>query len=238
MVSRVVATTQWGLVAAARCRTGPEARRAMDRLCQTYWPVLYAFARRLGWDSEAARDLTQAYFAELLEKDFLAEIDAGKGRFRSFLFSSMRHFLSHHREKSRAVKRGGAAVVLSLEMVAPEEGRALAGTTSLTPEEVFEQRWAMSVIEAAMERLRAQTAAAGGGRRFELLRPYLTSLERQTPYRDVARSLNTTEAAVKVAVHRLRRRFARCLRAELAETVADEADVDDELRHLLTVVSG
>ena len=234
---RVVATTQWSLVVAARSVRGPEARQALDRLCRTYWPALYAFVRRLGWEPEAARDLTQAYFAELLEKDYLAGIDASKGRFRSFLFTSMRHFLSHQRERSRAVKRGGAAWIVPLEMVASEERHALASATSPTPEEVFEQRWAMTVIEAAMERLRSESAAAGGERRFELLRPYLTSLERHAPYREVASSLNPTEAAVKVAVHRLRRRFGRCLRAELAETLTDGADVDDELRHLLAVVS-
>lgn len=234
-----IATTQWSQVFTARDGTATEARRALEGLCQTYWQPLYAFFRHLGSDPEEARDLTQAYFAELLEKDLLAEVDADKGRFRSFLFSTSRHFLSHYRNRVQAIKRGGGAVTLSLDVAAAERAYSLqSATAEKTPEEVFEYRWAMTVIGRALERLREESVITGKERQFERLKGYLTSAEPQVPYRQVAEDLGMKEGTVKVAVHRLRKRFGQSLRAELVETVADAADVDDELRHLLRVLRG
>lgn len=233
-----VATTQWSLVVAARDGTGTEARRAMEHLCRIYWPPLYAFVRHQGHDPDEARDLTQAYFTELLEKEFLADVDADRGRFRSFLFASMRNFLSHQRDRERALKRGGDAVTLSLDMAAAEQSYARHVTPDTTPEEVFEYRWAMTVLSRALDRLREDAARGDTERQFEVLRPYLTSFEVHAPYRDAASELGISEGAVKVAVHRLRRRFGRCLREELSDTVADPGEVDDELRHLLSTLRG
>lgn len=237
-VSDQIATTQWSQVVAARDGTETEARQALENLCQTYWKPLYAFIRHQGSDPEEARDLTQAYFAELLEKDFLADVDAEKGRFRSFLFSSLRHFLSHERDRARALKRGGGTTTLSLDLESGEKSYAIHPSTLRTPEDVFEYRWAMTVITRALKRLEEESARAGTQRQFEQLKPYLTSTEPQVPYKDAAEELGMSEGAVKVAVHRLRRRFGQSLRAELSETVVDPADVDDELRHMLSALRG
>ncbi len=223
---------------AARDGTESESRLALEGLCKTYWKPLYAFIRHQGADPEEAGDLTQAYFAELLEKDFLGDVDAQKGRFRSFLFSSARHFLSHERDRERALKRGGGVSVLSLDLTSAERSYSIRAPDSATPQDVFEHRWAMTVIARALERLEGESMRVGTGRQFEHLKPYLTSTEVQVPYRQVAKKLKMSEGAIKVAVHRLRRRFGESLRAELSETVADPRDVDDELRHLLTVLSG
>jgi RNA polymerase sigma-70 factor (ECF subfamily) len=232
-----VATTQWSQVLAARDGSSTEAHRALEELCVAYWQPLYAFLRRLGCDPEEARDLTQAYFAELLEKDFLADVDADKGRFRSFLFTSMRHFLFHERDRSKALKRGGGTTVLSLDVDAAEHAYSREPIEELTPEDVFERRWALTVIYRGASRLQQQAAAAGKEQQFEQLKGYLTDEGSDATYREAARALDMTEGAVKVAVHRLRKRFGQCLRAELAETVADSADIDAELKHLLTVTS-
>lgn len=235
MSDRVV-TTQWSLVLAARSASEGEARAALERLCSIYWQPLYSFVRHRGWDPEEARDLTQAYFAELLAKDFLADVDAAKGRFRSFLFASMRNFLAHQRDRAATLKRGGGATTLSLDLEGAEASYALQAGAAMTPEEVFERRWAMTVLARAMGRLREEQTAAGKAQQFGALRPYLTSIEPQVPYREVAAGLGMTEGAVKVAVHRMRRRFGQCLRRELEETVATPGDIDDELRHLLAVL--
>jgi len=231
-VSAEVATTQWSQILAAQEGSESEARRALEFLCQTYWQPLYAYVRAQGHDQEQARDLTQAYFAELLEKDFLAQVDRAKGRFRAFLLASMRNFLSHERDRTRALKRGGGAVTLSLDVEAGERNYAATPVEALTPEGVFDRRWAMTVLDRALERL-GETADEP---RFEQLKPFLTSAGPQVPYRQVAEELGMSEGAVKTAVHRLRKRFGECLRAEIAETVADPVEVDDEVRHLLGVV--
>jgi RNA polymerase sigma factor (sigma-70 family) len=231
-----MATTQWSLVVAARDGSGEEARRALEKLCRTYWMPLYAFVRHQGWDPEDARDLTQAYFLELLDKGFLADVAEEKGRFRSFLYASLRHFLSHERARAGALKRGGGTATVPLDVIAAESSYVSQANPQMSPENVFEHRWAMTVISRAMSRLSEDARSSGSERRFELLRPYLTSLERHVPYREAGEALGMSEKSVKVAVHRLRKRFGRCLRDELAETLVDRADVDDELRHLLSVV--
>jgi RNA polymerase sigma factor (sigma-70 family) len=238
LVSGEIATTQWSQVLAARDGEGTAARQALENLCRTYYRPLYAFIRHLGSSPDEAGDLIQAYFTELLEKEFLSAVDAGRGRFRSFLFTSVRHFLSHQRESSRALKRGGAAMILSLDMSAAEKTYSSYSSREMTPEELFEHRWAMTLLARALDRLREESRAAGKERLFEQLEPYLTSSGPQVPYRQAAAALEMSEGAVKVAVHRLRKRFGECLRAELAETVADPDDVDSELRHMLAVLNG
>lgn len=237
-MSDQLSTTQWSQVIAARDGDETESSQALESLCQTYWKPLYAFIRHQGAEPEEARDLTQAYFTELLEKDFLADVDAEKGRFRSFLFSSLRHFLSHERDRARALKRGGGAITLSLDLESGERSYSIHPATLETPEDVFEYRWAMTVITQALDRLEEESLTAGTGRQFEQLKPYLTSMKPQVPYKEVAEELGMSEGAVKVAVHRLRRRFGQSLRDELSETVADPADVDDELRHMLSILRG
>lgn len=231
-----VATTQWSQVLAARDGSDTEAHRALEGLCQTYWQPLYAYVRHQGADPDQARDLTQGYFTELLEKDFLAGVDPSKGRFRSFLLASLRNFLSHETDRASALKRGGGTLTLSLDVEAGEAGYALRPDQTLTPEQLFERRWAMTVLDRALDRLRRESQAAGNEAQFEQLKQYLTSAEPQAPYREVAEVMGISDGAVATAVHRLRKQYGQCLRAEIADTVVDPAEVDDELRHLLAVV--
>ena len=231
-----VATTQWSQVLAARDGSDTEARRALESLCQTYWQPLYAYIRHQGSDPDEARDLTQGFFTELLEKDFLADVDPSKGRFRAFLLASLRNFLAHERRRTRALKRGGGTQTLSLDTDAGEEGYAVQSSQQQTPLDVFEQSWATTVLERSMTRLQRESVASGDASHFEPLKQYLTSAEPQMPYREAADALQMTEGAVATAVHRLRQQYGKCLRTEIAETVSDRSEVDDELRHLLAMV--
>ena len=229
-------TTQWSQVLSARDGSGSEAGHALESLCQIYWYPLYAFVRRQGYDQEEARDLTQAYFAELLEKDFLKEVQPELGRFRSFLLASLKHFLSHERDRVQALKRGGCARTFSLDVQGAEERLSAEASEQLTPEQIFERQWALTVLDRALERVRQQSAKSGTENHFDKLKPYLTGDAAGAPYRDVAADLNLTEGAVRAAVLRLRKRFGESLRAEIGETVADPAEIDDEIRRLLTVL--
>ena len=235
-MSGKVATTQWSQVLAARDGSESQARAALESLCQTYWQPLYAYIRHQGASPDEASDLTQGFFAELLEKDFLSSVDPSKGRFRSFLLASLRHFLSHQRDQTRTLKRGGGARTLSLDTEVAEERYSGETATGRTPEEVFERRWAMTVLDRAMDQLRKVSMADDDPNQFELLRQYLTSAEPHSPYKQVAYSLGMSEGAVKTAVHRLRKSYGQCLRSEIAEVVSDLTEIDNEVRHLLAVV--
>jgi RNA polymerase sigma-70 factor (ECF subfamily) len=231
------ATTSWTQVLAAREGASTESRQALEGLCHVYWYPLYAFVRRQGHDAEDARDLTQAYFAELLDKGYLEDYDPERGRFRVFLAASMRHFLSKEREKARAWKRGGRADVISLDSQEVEGRYRLEPQDRLTPEQIYERRWALTVLERTLGRLGREQEDADRGREFRVLEGYLTGEKSRTSYREVAAELGTTEGAVKMSIHRLRQRFGQLLRAEIAETVSSPTEVDDEVKHLLGVVA-
>jgi RNA polymerase sigma-70 factor (ECF subfamily) len=226
-------TTNWSLVLAARDEPSRAGREALAALCERYWYPLYACVRASGQDADAARDLTQEFFARLLESDFLADVNPEAGRFRSFLMVALRHFLSHEREKRRASKRGGGAPLLSLDTASGEERFAREPVDLLTPEQVFERRWALTVLDHALESLRLELAERGEASRFERLRQYLVGQQPHPSYGEVAVELGMTEAAVKTAVHRMRRQLGRSLRQEIAETVAKADEIDDEVRYLL-----
>lgn len=228
------ATTKWSVVLAARDGTERQARHALETLCDAYWYPLYAYTRRRGHDAEEARDLTQAFFADLIERQALARVDPGKGRFRAFLLASMRNFLSHERERAMTLKRGGNTRTVSLDVAEAEKRFDLEPVAKLTPDQLFERRWGLTVMERAMARLEADSQQTNRAALFEALRPYLTGGD--APYKEVARRLSMSEGAVKTAVHRLRHSYGRFLRGEIAETVVDPEEVDDELRHLLTVI--
>lgn len=231
------ATTSWTKVLAAREADSSESRGALDSLCRVYWYPLYVFVRHQGHSAEEARDLTQAYFAELLEKRYLEDYDPARGRFRVFLKASVKNFLSKEREKAQAWKRGGRADIVSLDVQEVEGRYRYEPVDRLTPEEIFERRWALTVLERALGRLRREHEDLDRGREFARLEGFLTGEEAKAPYREVARELGTSEGAVKTRVHRLRQRFGQLLRAEIAETVANPEDVDDEVRHLLGVIA-
>jgi RNA polymerase sigma-70 factor (ECF subfamily) len=229
-------TTNWSLVLAARDEPSAAGREALEALCEIYWYPLYACVRASGHDSETSRDLTQEFFTRLLEKGFLDGVDPEAGRFRSFLHASLKHFLSHERDKINALKRGGGARFISLDCAAAEERYAHEPADGLNPEQVFERHWALTVLGHALEALSAEFVARGERARFERLRPFLTGQEPHASYREVATDLGMREEAVKAAVHRLRRQLGRLLREQIADTVATPDQVDDEVRYLLRTV--
>jgi RNA polymerase sigma-70 factor (ECF subfamily) len=231
------ATTSWTQVLAARESPSSESRQALEVLCEAYWYPLYAFVRRQGHDPEEARDLTQSYFAQLLEKGYLEDFDPALGRFRVFLKTSVKNFLSKERDKARAWKRGGHAQFVSLTADDIEGRYRYEPVDRLTPEEIFERRWALTLLERALAKLRREFEIEGRGKDFDKLKGFLTSADVKVPYRDVAQELGSTESAVRTSVHRLRQRFGKLLRQEIAETVSGADEVEDEMRHLLHVIA-
>jgi RNA polymerase sigma-70 factor (ECF subfamily) len=231
------ATTSWTQVLAAREAPSTESRQALEALCQAYWYPLYAFVRRQGHGPEESRDLTQGYFAQLLEKGYLEDFDPALGRFRVFLKASVKNFLSKERDKAHAWKRGGHARIVSLDADDVEGRYRYEPVDRLTPEEIFERRWALTLLERVLEKLHHEFEEADRGREFEMLKGYLTGEEAKVPYREVAAELGSSETAVRTSVHRLRQRFGKLLREEIAETVASPNEVEDEMRHLLRVIA-
>jgi RNA polymerase sigma factor (sigma-70 family) len=230
-------TTRWSRVLAAGQAQSTASREALAGLCEIYWYPLYAYVRRWGYDPDRAQDLTQEFFARLLEKHYLRDADPARGRFRSFLLASLKHFLSNERDRESAVKRGGRATIVPLEIETAEGMYQREPPDADTPEKVFERRWAMTLLGRALSRLAAEFAESGRSDTFRRLEGYLTGESDTVPYAELARDLGMTEGAVKVAVHRLRRRFGTVLRAEIAETVSDPAQVDEEIRELFRVLT-
>src|SRR5262245_18825834 len=224
------ATTRWSLVLAAGKGESPDAHAALARLCQTYWYLLYAFVRRSGHQPANAQDLTQEFFARLLEKQYLRAADPERGRFRSFLLSAVKHFLSRERDRARAQKRGGGRNVLPLDFDAGESRYGLEPAHEVTADKVYERRWALTLLDQVFARLREEFDRAGKRDEFDRLKVYLTGEATTLSYREVAAGLGTTEGAVKVAVHRLRRRYRELVREETAHPVAGPQDVHEELR--------
>lgn len=231
------ATTHWSVVLAAGERGSPQAHAALSRLCETYWYPLYAFVRRQGYPAHDAEDLTQEFFARLLQSHFFAAADRKRGRFRSFLLASLKHFLMHEWEKTRALKRGGGRPVISLDPPDGETRYGLEPVEPVTADQVFDRRWALTLLERVLERLGVEYAGAGKGQLFEALKPALTGEKALAAYADLAVSLGMSEGALKVAVHRLRQRYGELLREEIAHTVGRPDEVEEELRQLLAVLS-
>jgi len=229
---RRFATTRWSLVLDARERGSRASEQALAELCESYWFPLYAFVRRQGHGPEDAADLTQAYFAKLLEKGYLQDVRPEAGRFRSFLLASLKHFLYNEWDRQQAQKRGGHLKKISLDAQLAENRYSVEPVERLTPEDMFEQHWALTVLERALGQLVEDTPESKRNR-LEKLRPFLIGGGSETPYREIAEELGISESGVKVAVHRLRRRFGMVLRQEIEQTVANPDEVDDEIRYLL-----
>ncbi|HET6249078.1 MAG TPA: RNA polymerase sigma factor [Tepidisphaeraceae bacterium] len=225
--------TQWSIVLAAG-KDQPDAREALQRLCTIYWYPLYAFVRRQRHNPQDAQDLTQEFFARLLEKQWLAGVDRSKGRFRSFLLAAMKHFLANEWDHARAQKRGGGKIPISLDTMTAESRYALEPAALDTPERVFERRWALTLLDQVLTRLRGEFAAAGKIHVFEELKSSLTG--GSAPYSEIAAKLEMSEGAVKVAVHRLRARYRDLVRAEVAQTVDSDGEIEDELRSLMAAL--
>lgn len=230
-------TTNWSLVLSARGRATTESRRALSELCEAYWGPLYAYVRRQGYDVDDARDLTQGYFCILLDKDYLGDVDPEAGRFRWFLLASLKHFLSNERDRERAKKRGGGQIHVPFDTERAETLYRETLSDPLTADTLFERRWAATLLERTKTKLAAELAAAGKGRQFELLCGHLTGGADDLPLRRIAAELEVSDGAVRMMVHRMRQRFGGLLREEVARTVVEPAQVEDELRHLLRVVA-
>ncbi len=230
------ATTHWSVVLAAANEETPEAAAALERLCRTYWYPLYAFVRREGYSPADAQDLTQEFFARLLARHALTQVAPEKGRFRSFLLAAMRHCLSDQRGRARTVTRGGRATILSLDAQEAEDRYRLEPVERMDAEKLYERRWAMTLVEQALARLREESAAAGKGELFERLRRFVAG-ESDATWGEAAADLGLTEGAMKAAVHRLRERYRVLLRDEVAHTVAEPKEIETEARYLLVVLS-
>jgi len=240
---RVFATTRWSLILSATDSDADEQKKraALAELCRTYWRPIFLFVSRHGHSIQEAQDLTQDFFVMILESDWLQQADEHRGRFRSFLLKSLQNFLSHAEERSRSVKRGGQLEFVSWDewlAEAPSQLMLSAQTIeSLPPEHLFDLRWAATVVEHALQRLREQCERKGRLRLFETLSGYLTSERGDVSYAGLAAALGIAETAVKKQLHNLRQRFRWLLRDEVAHTVENPADIDDEIRHLCVVLA-
>jgi DNA-directed RNA polymerase specialized sigma24 family protein len=226
-------TTRWSVVVAAGGDDSSAARAALATLCETYWYPLYAYVRRRGTSPDDARDLTQGFFASLLERRDFEHLRQERGRFRAFLLASLQHFVANEAARRRTQKRGGDITFLPLAFDDAEGRYRIEPEDSVTPETLYERRWALTVIDRVLADLRREWHAAGHEAEFDELKTCLLGVNPSGGYAAIATRLATSEGAVKTAVHRLRRRFQAALRKDIAETVSDPADVDDEIRYLV-----
>lgn len=230
-------TTRWSLIVAAGSDDSSAAREALATLCETYWYPLYAYVRRRGAPADEARDLTQGFLTSLLERRDLERVDQTRGRFRAFLLASLQHFLANDAARTRAQKRGGGTTRLPLTLDTAEGRYRVEPEDTATPETLYERRWALTVIERVLARLRQDWEIGGRETDFDELKACLLGQHPAGGYAATAARLGTTEGALKTAVHRLRRQFQQALRQDIAETVSNPADIDDEIRYLVRALT-
>jgi RNA polymerase sigma factor (sigma-70 family) len=229
--------TRWTVVLAAGGTPSPESAVALERLCQSYWYPLYVYVRRRGHSPSDAEDLTQEFFARLLEHNWIAHADRHKGRFRSFLLMAIKRFLAKEWEKVKTIKRGGQVRLVPLQLDTAEIRYTREPADTCTPEQMYEKQWALALLETALSRVRKDFAHEGKSALFQTLEPCLIGSRERQPYAALAAELGMTEGAVKMAVCRLRERYRACLKEEIGHTVASPAEVDEELRHLFRVLN-
>lgn len=232
------ATTHWSVVLAAGQTNTPHATEAMAELCRTYWYALYAFVRRKGHSPHDAQDLTQSFFARLLKKNYAAQADRERGRFRTFLLSALTHFLADEWDKARRLKRGGGREIVSFDAASAEERYRLEPIDHLDAARLYERRWVTTLFDQVLARLEQEFGDSGKGKLFDQLKGSLLAEEHGPSYAELGTRLGLTEDAVKQAVHRMRRRYRELFREEIAQTVAGPGEVEDELKHLFAVLSG
>jgi RNA polymerase sigma-70 factor (ECF subfamily) len=233
----VFATTRWSVVLAAGRSNTTHARAALEKLCRIYWYPLYAYVRRRGHSPEDAQDLTQEFFAQLLERQSLAKADSNRGRFRSFLLTAMNHFLADEWKKAHAEKRGGGRQMLSLDLAAAEKRFDLEPVDNSAPDKIFEKQWALTLLDEVLNRLEREYQSEGKMDLFAALKQTLMGKRESQPYAELAAGLDMNESAVKVAVHRLRKRYRELVRDEIAGTLDRPQDVEEEMRHLFNVLA-
>jgi RNA polymerase sigma factor (sigma-70 family) len=229
-------TTHWSHVAQAGDLESPGTREALESLCTGYWYPLFAFIRSRGHGADEARDLVQEYFARLLEGRVLAAADPAKGRFRTFLIADCIRFLSHQRARALALKRGGNRRFLTIDRATAEQRYAFEPSSELTPEQIYDRAWTVTLLDEVLTKLRAEYQRDGRDAVFERLKEVLTAEQNSVPYATIAAELGVTEGAVQVAVHRLRRRYGAFLRREIAATLSDPSEVEDEIRALFAAL--
>ena len=232
----VFATTHWSVVVEAGKSDHPKASEAMAQLCHTYWYPLYAYVRRKGYPAPDAQDLTQEFFARLLARNYVTGADRRKGKFRSYLLGAFEHFLAKEWRRAHAERRGGGRAAFSLDETDAENRYLLEPAHELTPAKIFDRRWATTLLEEAMTRLGEECRAEQKPELFEEVKPLLSGDSADVSYAEMARSLNMSEGAFKVAVHRLRQRYGELVRVEIAQTVLSPEDVDQELHYLLATL--
>ncbi len=233
---RVFATTHWSLVGAAGDAKSPHAMEALEKLSRSYWYPLYVYVRRKGYSADDAQDLTQEFFARLLGRNYLSVADRNKGRFRSFLLGALEHFLAREWTKAHAQKRGGGKAFLSLAETDAENRYLMDPAHDLTPEKIYDRRWATTLLAQAMSRLREECAASHKCDLFDKVECLLSGEKSEASYAEIAAALNMSEGAIKVAVHRLRQRYGELVRDEIARTVAGPEEAEEELRYLFNVL--
>jgi RNA polymerase sigma-70 factor (ECF subfamily) len=232
------ALTRWSVVLAAGSHDSAQARDALEKLCRTYWHPIFAFVRRQGHSPHDAQDLTQEFFARLLAKNYLGAVDRSRGRFRSFLLASLKHFLANEWDKAGAQKRGGHQVLIPIDVKSAETSCAFDPADEMTAEKIFERRWALTLLDQVLARLREEYESEGRTKLFEELKATLTGDRRTVAYSEIGARLGMSEGAVKVAVHRLRQRYRELLREEIAETVSGPGEVEEEIRALFSALAG
>jgi RNA polymerase sigma factor (sigma-70 family) len=233
----VFATTRWTVVLAAGDRSAPQADVALEELCRTYWYPLYAYVRRHGHSREDAEDLTQAFFARLLEKNYLEGLTSDKGKFRAFLLVALKRFLANEWDRAHRQKRGGGQTPLSLDWQDADQRYQINPVDNLSPDKLYDRAWAVTVLEQVITRLRNESAADGKAKLYEHLKGFLMVGKSDIPYAQAAAKLQLSEGAVRVAVHRLRHRYRELLRREVAQTLSDPAQVDEEMQALFSALT-
>jgi RNA polymerase sigma factor (sigma-70 family) len=230
----IFATTRWTVVVAAGSRSTPSADVALEELCATYWYPLYAYVRRRGYSREDSEDLTQSFFVRFLRKNYLEKLSVEHGKFRAFLIASLKHFLANEWDRSQRQKRGGGIPCLSLDWQDADARYQIDPADDLSPDKIYDRAWAVTLLERVISRLREENAKEGKAVLFDRLKPFLTVGRSDIPYAQAAVALAMAEGAVRVAVHRLRRRYRELLREEIGQTLSDPAQVEEEMRALFS----
>jgi len=230
-------TTRWSVVLMAGRAMSPESEAALEKLCRAYWQPVCSFARRKGWNEEDAKDLTQQFFASLLERRDFSGLDPRKGKFRTFLLSAFTHFLANEYDRATALKRGGGHTILSLDQIAPDELGSASPASDVAPDTIYDTRWAQTILQAALRQLRQEMSAANKQRQFEELKHFLTANAAPGEYALIAQKLGVEASAAPVMVHRLRQRYRELVRAEVAQTVSSPLELEEEMRYLFAVLN-